>query len=275
MMKILFVVGAGLIAFAGTSLLSGRLLLEPTFFAVFYWKNSLDFALGLLGIFLLIFFRLLTVYRPLASGRSALRFARAALLGIGLGLAALAIFTVRVNRPVTLAWFDPASVSAEVLEKAKAHGREPDFQSEPVHDHEHDHVGSAGKQGPPDGGALVKLDRLARFQARAANKPILYYFRADWCPNCPDFERYVLASPVFAAALRDFVLVKMDVTDFEKLRAYVDRNYGVHGTPTVVFRDRNGRIVSGATVNGAHVSYRLFGKLLETVGGSKDQRVER
>ncbi len=89
---------------------------------------------------------------------------------------------------------------------------------------------------------LPALDRAAQVHARRVGRPILYYFRADWCTHCPDFERYRLRSPLVSEALARFVVVRMDLTDFDRWKKYASDEFGVHGTPSLVLRDRKGRL---------------------------------
>lgn len=120
--------------------------------------------------------------------------------------------------------------------------------------------GTGGK----DRANLIAFDREVQARALAEGKPIFYYFRADWCDICPDFERNVL--PRVAGDTEPFLAVKMDITDFERWHPYLHGVYGVEATPTVVLRDRNGQLLTGTHFTGEHVSIRALQAALHTLG---------
>lgn len=103
---------------------------------------------------------------------------------------------------------------------------------------------------------LVRLDREVQARAAREGRPILYYFRADWCDICPDFERLILSR--VARDTAPYLAVKMDVTDFERWHEYLESEYGVEATPTVILRDRAGRILTGTRFTGEHISVRAL-----------------
>lgn len=82
--------------------------------------------------------------------------------------------------------------------------------------------------------------------ARAANKPILYDFTAEWCGPCHMLDEAVFRDPRTAAEInRRFIAVR--VTDRQQEDgvnppevAELQRQYAVNGFPTVVFADADG-----------------------------------
>ena len=111
---------------------------------------------------------------------------------------------------------------------------------------------------------LAAFDRAVQIHARKQGRPIFYYFHADWCEICPEFERNVL--PRVAAETAPFVAVKMDVTDFDRWHGYIHGEYGVEATPTVILRDREGHVLAGTHFTGTHVSIRALQTALRTLG---------
>ena len=124
------------------------------------------------------------------------------------------------------------------------------------------YYGLGERLNPPD------LDRAAQAHARQLDRPVLYYFRADWCAHCPEFERYRLMSPLLAETLKGFVVVRMDLTDFARWKSFAEDAYGVHGTPTLAFRDRQGRFLNRMVVEGDDLSVAQIRSLLLVVDPS-------
>ncbi|TKR30637.1 protein-disulfide reductase DsbD [Luteimonas gilva] len=71
--------------------------------------------------------------------------------------------------------------------------------------------------------------------ARAAGKPLLFDFYADWCVSCKEMEKYTFAEPAVHAALADFVLLKADVTANDDLDQALMKRFGIIGPPATLF----------------------------------------
>ncbi|MGD2119821.1 MAG: protein-disulfide reductase DsbD [Chromatiales bacterium] len=82
-------------------------------------------------------------------------------------------------------------------------------------------------------------DRLA--QARAAGKPAVLDFYADWCTYCKTMEKEIFPAPDAQAALANAVLIQADVTDAgsPQAKALMQR-FGVIAPPVLVFWDAEG-----------------------------------
>ncbi|MBT8438645.1 MAG: thioredoxin family protein, partial [Gammaproteobacteria bacterium] len=78
-------------------------------------------------------------------------------------------------------------------------------------------------------------------QAKAAGKPVILDFYADWCVYCKTLEKEIFPAPNAQTAMGDAVLLQADVTDAgsDEAKAIMKR-FGVIAPPVIVFWDKNG-----------------------------------
>ncbi|ELA9085133.1 protein-disulfide reductase DsbD [Vibrio alginolyticus] len=91
-------------------------------------------------------------------------------------------------------------------------------------------------------------EQLAR--AKAAGKPVMLDFYADWCVACKEFEKYTFHDPSVEAKLQDFVLLQADVTKNQVQDIELLKHMNVLGLPTIEFWDASGEHVSNARLTG-------------------------
>jgi thiol:disulfide interchange protein DsbD len=72
-----------------------------------------------------------------------------------------------------------------------------------------------------------------------ANKPILIDFYADWCIACLEFEKYTFQDMNVRGELNNFILVKVDVTDFNENDKKIMNRFNIFGPPAIVFFNSN------------------------------------
>ena len=82
--------------------------------------------------------------------------------------------------------------------------------------------------------SLADLDREVA-AAKAAGKPLLFDFYADWCVSCKEMEKYTFPTPEVHAALEGFVLLKADVTANDATDQALMQRLGIIGPPATLF----------------------------------------
>jgi thiol:disulfide interchange protein DsbD len=76
--------------------------------------------------------------------------------------------------------------------------------------------------------------------AKAAGKPAMIDFYADWCIACKDFEHKTFADPLIKPLLDNMVLIQSDVTANDPLDIEIQDKMRVLGLPTIILFDKNG-----------------------------------
>ncbi|HXS74191.1 MAG TPA: protein-disulfide reductase DsbD [Rhodanobacteraceae bacterium] len=76
--------------------------------------------------------------------------------------------------------------------------------------------------------------------ASAAGQPALLDFYADWCVSCKEMEALTLAKPQVQHALRDFVLLRADVTANDANDQALLKHYGLFGPPATLLFGKDG-----------------------------------
>ncbi|UHQ20787.1 protein-disulfide reductase DsbD [Lysobacter sp. KIS68-7] len=71
--------------------------------------------------------------------------------------------------------------------------------------------------------------------ARAAGKPLLLDFYADWCVSCKEMEKYTFTEPVVRDALAGYVLLQADVTANDAQDQALMQRFGIIGPPMSLF----------------------------------------
>jgi thioredoxin:protein disulfide reductase len=79
-------------------------------------------------------------------------------------------------------------------------------------------------------------------EARAAGKPAVIDFTADWCPACHELDDYTFSDRKVAERFKSFAALKADMTrkDDPKVVA-LSRQFDVKGLPTVIFLGPDGQ----------------------------------
>jgi thioredoxin:protein disulfide reductase len=96
-------------------------------------------------------------------------------------------------------------------------------------------------------------DDLDRELARAdvANKPVMLDFYADWCIACKEMDDRVFTDPTVRALLKNWILLRADITANDKLDKSLKERLSVIAPPTILFFDAKSNEIEAVRVVGA------------------------
>ena len=86
---------------------------------------------------------------------------------------------------------------------------------------------------------MADLDReLAA--AKAAGRPVMLDFSAEWCVSCKEMEKYTFPDPKVKAVLTPVWLLRADVTENNAEDQALLKRFGIFGPPTIAFFGTDG-----------------------------------
>ncbi len=105
---------------------------------------------------------------------------------------------------------------------------------------------------------LAELDA----RVRAAGRPAMLDFYADWCVSCKEMERFTFSDPAIQGRLAQMLVLQADVTRNDADDKALLKRFRLFGPPGIVFFDAAGREIEGLRVIG-YQSPEKFGKALD------------
>jgi thiol:disulfide interchange protein DsbD len=96
---------------------------------------------------------------------------------------------------------------------------------------------------------------------RAAGKPVMLDFYADWCVSCKEMEAFTFSDPRVRAQLDRMVIVQADVTANNEEHKRLLKRFSLFGPPGIIFFDAQGREIRGLRV----VGYQDADRFLKTL----------
>ncbi len=76
--------------------------------------------------------------------------------------------------------------------------------------------------------------------AKAAGRPVMLDFFADWCVSCKEMEKYTFPDPGVQSALANAVLLQADVTANDDDDKALMNRFEIYGPPTIAFYGADG-----------------------------------
>jgi thiol:disulfide interchange protein DsbD len=111
---------------------------------------------------------------------------------------------------------------------------------------------------------VAELD-AALAAARAAGRPVMFDFYADWCVSCKEMERFTFSEATVREKLGGATLLKADVTKNNADDRELLKRFHLFGPPGTIFFDASGRELAAARVIGYQDTERFL-ETLRTVG---------
>jgi thiol:disulfide interchange protein DsbD len=87
--------------------------------------------------------------------------------------------------------------------------------------------------------SVAELDS-ALAEARAASRPVMLDFSAEWCVSCKEMETRTFPDAGVMGALKPFLLLRADVTDNNEDDQALLKRFHSFGPPTIAFFDAHG-----------------------------------
>jgi thiol:disulfide interchange protein DsbD len=112
-----------------------------------------------------------------------------------------------------------------------------------------------------NGADLDNAIDLARKQGRV----IMVDFSAEWCTECKLMERNVFSQEVVRQAFQGLLLIRADLTHFDRDSKDLMKRFGVVGPPTIVFLSPEGREIQEARIVGDVGASGFLSKLAKAI----------
>jgi len=96
----------------------------------------------------------------------------------------------------------------------------------------------------------IPYDQAVLSKAGEVGKPVILEFYAEWCAPCHTMERDVFADPEVVRLARDFVAVRVDLTNVQAFHDELLRRYQIRGIPAAILINRNGIEEQGLRIEG-------------------------
>ncbi|HEY0395217.1 MAG TPA: protein-disulfide reductase DsbD [Candidatus Elarobacter sp.] len=110
--------------------------------------------------------------------------------------------------------------------------------------------------------SIVQLDE----NVKAAGRPAMLDFYADWCVSCKEMERFTFSDPRVRREMEVIALLQADVTANTEAHRALLKRFSLFGPPGIIFFDAQGREIPGLRVIGYQPPERFLKTLAAAAG---------
>ena len=100
---------------------------------------------------------------------------------------------------------------------------------------------------------------------RAAGRPVMLDFYADWCVSCKEMEKFTFSDPAVRAKLDRMLVLQADVTGSSERDRELLKRFSLFGPPGIIFFDAQGHEIPGLRV----IGYQNAERFLKTLSAAE------
>jgi thiol:disulfide interchange protein DsbD len=97
---------------------------------------------------------------------------------------------------------------------------------------------------------VTSIEELNKVLSKNKGKKILIDFWAKWCTSCKELEEITFKDKRVQDYLKDYVLIRADITQNTKKQKELSKKYGVFGPPVLLFISKDAKLLKEKTIVG-------------------------
>ena len=98
--------------------------------------------------------------------------------------------------------------------------------------------------------SIHSSEELDAILVQNKGKKVMLDFYADWCSSCKELDEITFKDPALIQSLKDYVLVRADVTADTESEKALTKQFNLFGPPAMIFFDESGKSIQGGDLVG-------------------------